>query len=156
MRGSARRQCWSVFFAGDWKVTARDALRGVRHFLSPSGRYQFFWLGHGTCWKHSSVATRHAIPSAPHFLAVFSHKTKITLYTTAPQLKILSAPPNGCSRSVIIDKHFKEVAKQLDEFRRELPAKMPSLRESVKYCSDTTDSIMEIQKELKELKELPV
>lgn len=49
-------------------------------------------------------------------------------------------------------KDCKEIAKQLDEFRREMRAEMRSLREGVKTCSDACDSVVEIQKDLKDLK----
>lgn len=51
-----------------------------------------------------------------------------------------------------MSKDGKDVAKQLDELRRELRADLRTLKESVKFCSDTTDNILEIQKDLKELK----
>ncbi|KAH9375809.1 hypothetical protein HPB48_009865 [Haemaphysalis longicornis] len=51
-----------------------------------------------------------------------------------------------------MDKDVKEVATQLGEFRMQVRAEMRSLREGVKFCSDTTDSILEIQKDLKGLK----
>ncbi|KAH7935018.1 hypothetical protein HPB52_002663 [Rhipicephalus sanguineus] len=44
------------------------------------------------------------------------------------------------------------MAKQFEEFRRELRLEIRSLKESVKYCSDTSDSVSEIQRYIKELK----
>ncbi|KAH7947236.1 hypothetical protein HPB52_008556 [Rhipicephalus sanguineus] len=44
------------------------------------------------------------------------------------------------------------MAKQFEEFRRELRLEIRSLKESVKYCLDTSDSVSEIQRDIKELK----
>ncbi|KAH7944989.1 hypothetical protein HPB49_004566 [Dermacentor silvarum] len=51
-----------------------------------------------------------------------------------------------------MSKESKEIAKQFEEFRRELRLEIRSLKESVKYCSDTSDSVSEIQRDIKELK----
>lgn len=44
------------------------------------------------------------------------------------------------------------MAKLLEEFKRELRLELRTLKESVKYCSDTCDGVNEIQKDMKELR----
>lgn len=51
-----------------------------------------------------------------------------------------------------MSKESKEMAKLLEEFKRELRLELRTLKESVKYCSDTCDGVNEIQKDMKELK----
>ncbi|KAH6926687.1 hypothetical protein HPB50_021202 [Hyalomma asiaticum] len=51
-----------------------------------------------------------------------------------------------------MSKESKEIMKQFKEFRRELRLEIRSLKESVKYCSYTSGSVSEIQKDIKELK----
>lgn len=51
-----------------------------------------------------------------------------------------------------MSKDNKELAKALDDLRREIRADLRTVKDSVKFCNDTCDGVKEIRDEMKELR----